>query len=200
MFEILRSSAFIYKYYPTNTLGDNLSTSSGTWVVVKSKREVPRGVRKSTFFGIHIQILPEKYPRGQLVRQQGHMGSGIKAKRSTEGCSKFYVLRHSYTNTTRQVPSGQLVHQQWHMGSGKKQKRSTEGVRNSTFFGIHIQILPNKYPRGQLVHQQWHMGSGKKQKRSTEGCSKFYVLRHSYTNTTRQVPSGSTCPPAVAHG
>ena len=43
----------------------------------------------STFFGIHIQILPDKYPRGQLVHQQWHMGSGKKQKRSTEGCSKF---------------------------------------------------------------------------------------------------------------
>ena len=37
----------INSYYPTSALGDNLSTSSGTWVVVKSKIEVPRDVRNS---------------------------------------------------------------------------------------------------------------------------------------------------------
>ena len=39
-------SSFIHNYYPTSTLGDKLSTCSGTWVVVKSKIEkVPRGIR-----------------------------------------------------------------------------------------------------------------------------------------------------------
>ena len=158
VFEILRSSAFIYKYYPTSTLGDNLSTSSGTWVVVKSKREVPRGVRNLRSSAFIYKYYPTSTLKDNLSTSSG----------------TWVVVK-----SKREVP---------------------RGVRNSTFFGIHIQILPDKYPRGQLVHQQWHMGSGKKQKRSTEGCSKFYVLRHSYTNTTRQVPSGTTCPPAVAHG
>ena len=44
----LNSSSLISNYYPTSTLGDNLSTSSGTWVVVKSKIEkVPRDIRRA---------------------------------------------------------------------------------------------------------------------------------------------------------
>ena len=37
---------FINNYYPTSTLGDNLSISSGAWVVVESKKEEPEGCSK----------------------------------------------------------------------------------------------------------------------------------------------------------
>ena len=44
---------YLKSYYPTSTLGNNLSTSSGTWVVVKSKIEkVPRDIRRRKFKGI----------------------------------------------------------------------------------------------------------------------------------------------------
>ena len=118
VFEILRSSAFIYKYYPTNTLGDNLSTSSGTWVVVKSKREVPRGVRNSTFFGIHIQILPDKYPRDNLSTSSGTWVV-VKSKREVpRGVRNSTFFGIHIQILPDKYPRGQLVHQQWHMGSG----------------------------------------------------------------------------------
>ena len=59
-----------------------------TWVCrAKEKYRGVFEIQKSgdKTFGIHIQILPDKYPRGQIVHQQWHMGSGKKQKRSTEG-------------------------------------------------------------------------------------------------------------------
>ena len=86
MFET--QNILINNYYPTSTLGDNLSTSSGTLVAMKIKKEVPRNIRDSK--GLHKQLLPDKYPRGQLVHQLLHMGGGEKQNRSTEECSSTY--------------------------------------------------------------------------------------------------------------
>ena len=40
----LLSSSFICYYYPTSTIGDKLSTSSGTWIVIKTKLSRFRGI------------------------------------------------------------------------------------------------------------------------------------------------------------
>ena len=49
-----------------------------------------------TFLVIHIKLLPDKYPRGQLVHQQWYMGSGKKQNReSTERYSKSTVRQNN---------------------------------------------------------------------------------------------------------
>ena len=156
-------SSFIYNYYPTSTLGDKLSTCSGTWVVVKSKIEkVPRGIRCETF------------------------------------------SRHSYIITTRQVPSGtNCTPAVVHVGSGKKQNR--ESTKGYSMWNLFSSFIYNYYPTSTLGDKlstcsgTWVVVKSKIEK-VPRGIRCETFSRHSYIITTRQVPSGTNCPPAVVHG